>query len=109
MTMVPATGEEYIGLPLDQIPPEVAAMFIADAGAAYSHLADVENTGRNLKVVKNTIELGSDSLATSKFLSRKGNEHQTTKSNQMVDEPMNQENRPVAPLADSSEVNMSIN
>ncbi|KAG5448245.1 Cell division protein kinase 1 [Clonorchis sinensis] len=96
---VPATGEEYIGLPLDQLPHEVAAMFLADAGEAYRTESDRENAGRELGVLPSTVELGADSLPTSKFLS-------TTQKGQHTS--MDTTSQPTVPLADSHEVNMSI-
>ncbi len=34
---VPAYGEEFVGLPLDQLPPELAAVFTAAAGVGENH------------------------------------------------------------------------
>ncbi|TGZ63353.1 hypothetical protein CRM22_006966 [Opisthorchis felineus] len=96
---VPATGEEYIGLPLDQLPHEVAAMFLADAGEAYRTESDRENAGRELGVLPSTVELGADSLPTSKFLSATQKGQHTS---------MDTTSQPTVPLADSHEVNMSI-
>ncbi|KAF5405018.1 Cyclin-dependent kinase 1 [Paragonimus heterotremus] len=97
---VPATGEEYIGLPLDQLPREVAAVFLADAGDAYRNLSDSENVGSVYQIHPKTVELGSDSIPTAKFLSA------CQKSDQA---PMDATSQPaIVPLADSHEVNMSI-
>ncbi|VDP76416.1 unnamed protein product [Echinostoma caproni] len=100
-TTVPATGEEYIGLPLDQLPHEVAAMFLADAGEAYRNPNDVENASQAYQVLPKTVELGSDSIPTAKFLSA---QQKPTAGCQ----PQPTLTIPLVPLADSHEVNMSL-
>ncbi|CAL8097584.1 unnamed protein product [Calicophoron daubneyi] len=97
-TIVPATGEEYIGLPLDQVPREVAAMFLADAGEVYRNLPDMEKKGGAFHVEPKTVQLGADSLPTAKFLNT------SAKPEQCASQPA----IPIVPLADSHEVNMSI-
>ncbi|THD26613.1 Cyclin-dependent kinase [Fasciola hepatica] len=99
-TTVPATGEEYIGLPLDQLPHEVAAMFLADAGEAYRNPSDSENVGRSYQILPKTIELGSDAVPTAKFLSSQPKPSTTC--------AVSQPTVPLVPLADSQEVNMSL-
>ncbi|KAF8567586.1 hypothetical protein P879_01234 [Paragonimus westermani] len=97
---VPATGEEYIGLPLDQLPREVAAVFLADAGDAYRNFSDSENVSSVYQIHPKTVELGSDSIPTARFLS-------TCQKNDQA--PMDATSQPaVVPLADNHEVNMSI-
>ncbi|KAA0184495.1 Cell division protein kinase 1 [Fasciolopsis buskii] len=101
-TTVPATGEEYIGLPLDQLPHEVAAMFLADAGEAYRNPGDSENAGRSYQILPKTVELGSDALPTAKFLSTQQKSSISCAASQPT------VTVPVVPLADSQEVNMSL-
>ncbi|CAH8290203.1 unnamed protein product [Heterobilharzia americana] len=101
-SLVPATGEEYIGLPLDQLPREIAAVFLADAGGVYHNLNDNEN--KICKTVQpGTIDLGSAEYPTSKYLSDCQKEEL-----EMVDVIDSKPSRHVAPLADNHETNMSI-
>ncbi|CAI2738719.1 unnamed protein product [Dicrocoelium dendriticum] len=82
-TSVPATGEEYV----------------ANAGGVYQNMSDTENIERVYQVHPKTVELGSDSLPTAKFLSGAAKDDVA---------PMDVSTHPAAPLADNQEVNMSI-
>ncbi|CAH8623663.1 unnamed protein product [Schistosoma rodhaini] len=104
-SLVPATGEEYIGLPLDQLPREVAAIFLADGGEVYHNSNDTENNTNNLCVAvqPDTVQLGSAAVPTAKYLADcKKQAHQT------VGAVNSKSSHHVAPLADNHETNMSI-
>nr|CAH8864604.1 unnamed protein product [Trichobilharzia regenti] len=111
--LVPATGEEYVGLPLDQLPHEVAAMFLADAGEVYLNSNDTENTTTTnnnnnpcLPLQPSTIAQGAAAIPKAKYLihHRKSNVEQVDDSGN----PLSNHHHHIAPLADNHETNMSL-
>ncbi len=55
---VPAVGEEYIGVPLDQLPPEIASVF----AAAANRDANAENIDlQHMPIIPETVTLGAAS------------------------------------------------
>ncbi|CAH8607690.1 unnamed protein product [Schistosoma margrebowiei] len=104
-SLVPATGEEYIGLPLDQLPREVAAIFLADGGEVYHNSNDTENNTSNvcIAVQPDTVQLGSAAIPTAKYLA-----DCKKQAYQVVGTVNSKSSHHVAPLADNHETNMSI-
>ncbi|KAL5102857.1 Cyclin-dependent kinase 1 [Taenia crassiceps] len=116
--LLPAVGEEFVGLPIDRIPPAFAEVFSAMVAISDSEL-DFEEIGeesnkegmildKRPKMVPSTMLLGAStyqvSAAFAKFAKEKSENSRTEKQK----EASEVKKRDTQPLAESHHVNMSV-
>uniref|UniRef100_A0A0X3PVC9 Cyclin-dependent kinase 1 n=1 Tax=Schistocephalus solidus TaxID=70667 RepID=A0A0X3PVC9_SCHSO len=101
---VPAIGEEYVGLPLNQLPPDLAAVF---AAAAEQPNPDAENIDlRQMPVIASTITLGAASFPLS--VSAAKLQDKNSSNVLQVEAVMVGKEPAIEPLVESHQVNMSV-
>ncbi|BHF78101.1 hypothetical protein SprV_0602121100 [Sparganum proliferum] len=101
---VPAIGEEYVGLPLNQLPPDLAAVF---AAAAEQPNPDAENIDlRQMPVIASTVALGAASFPLS--VSAAKLQDKNAPAVLQVEAVMVGKEPAIEPLVESHQVNMSV-